>query len=415
MSSFGDDIRTISKYEELLQLIRSGTGGVVQSNKGPISGGRGVSYGVDGTVQSNATTGTVGGSKPTGPGGDKSENGTPKDSPIEEGSANVVDGAGDALDAATNSGSSDDLDSGDNTDRDGWYDTESVVDGAKDALGKLPPSNNQVLNTLTGLMTDDAQRKLIVHLRDAAVSFLAPSDRTSALESIPDPEWDQNYYYTALNFSGSQQGSTFAEAGKRLMDSMVGYPMSGFPGYSISRVEFVQIINYTGPGDSGDYQINYWYSNGVIENGPVLNNIAVTAGVCTAPGTPSLYCRIVAPSAPFSTDLGATQLGWIGEITAATAPFVYGDMGKFIPNPFDINIPTEYSNGASILDVKTLAGDNVRIGPLREGGFYVYYRDPGNDNLPTGSADDYSVFVVNNDRTPYGFITPKELATKLPI
>ena len=57
----------------------------------------------------------------------------------------------------------------------------------------------------------------------------------------------------------------------------------------------------------------------------------------------------------------------------------------------------------------------MRIGPLRDGGWYIYFRDPGNSNLPQGLPTANSVYTIGNDRTPSGFITPNQLATMLPI
>ncbi len=408
MSTFGDDIRTISRYNELLQLIRSDKGTVNQVTKGAINGARGIAYGIGGSVRNVNVTSTPGGTKPVGPLPRKTD-GDPTDTGNKDGTTGAVDGAKDALDAATDSGSSSDLNSGDNTNKDGWYDLQSLLDGAKDGLGKFPPSGDEVVNTLTGLQTDDETRNLIIHVRDAAVSFLAPDDRDGGLETVSDPDWDINYYYEGQSFADTLYESTFNRAGHVGAQSIIGYPITG--GF-VSQV--VEIGGTPSPiTGNGDYFIQYYVEGGISDGGPYNSVVLVFRHSCTSPGNPSNYCLLSAPDMPFSSDLGATQLGWVGLLSATIAPFFYGTLGRFIPNPYDINVPTQYADGSSILDIKTLSGDPVRIGPLRDGGWYVYYRD-GSD-LPLGDATANTVYTIGNNRTTNGFITPNQLATKLPI
>ncbi len=63
----------------------------------------------------------------------------------------------------------------------------------------------------------------------------------------------------------------------------------------------------------------------------------------------------------------------------------------------------------------TSQGDDVRLGPIRQDGCDMYYRDPLNSNLPVGNDTDNSVLIINNNRTHGGFITPNQLTKLLPV
>lgn len=408
MAKFGDDIRRIARYQELLDLIRKNDSAVNQTAKSALDGARGIAFGSNAANTSKGSTGTA---PPSGTGNANSDGKATK-AGTQAGEAAATDGAADALSAATLNGTTADLDSADNTARDGWYDTTSLVDAAVDALGKSPAGDSKV-NSLTGLTTDDGLRKLVVHLQDAALAFIGPSDWEGSLTPIQDSTWNANYYYTATNFAGSATESTFNRAGKAVADLTRGFYITGLAS-TITNVEYVSTT--IGGGGSGDYTINYYYTNssGVV-TGPVANNIGVTRNSCTAPGNPSAFCLTSAPTTTtWGVDLGVTQLAFATAITPLLSVIPYSSVGRFIPSPYDINIPTEYGDGASILDVKNLAGDPLRIGALKDGGFYIYYRDVSAGNAPLGAGTANTVYTVGSNKIPTGFITPNELGKLLP-
>lgn len=381
--------------------------------KSALDGTRGIAYGSSTGSVTGSSTGSVGTSSPSNTGNSDSA-GNPTSTGTKAGEAAATGAANNALNAATKNGTSEDLASSDNTTRDGWYDATSLVDAAVDALGKYPPIDTKV-NSITGLTTDDATRQLIVHLQEAALAFLGPSTWASSLTPSSDPAWDANYYFTAVNFAGSTTESTFNRAGKNVVDMMYGYYLPGLSS-TITQVEYVSSTIDPISG-SGDYTVNYYYTNsstGVV-SGPVLNNIGVTRHSCTSAGNPSAYCLAVAPTeTSWGMDMGVTQLAFATALSPLLSVIPYGVIGRFIPSPYDINVPAEYQNGASVLDVKNLAGDPLRIGTLKDGGFYMYYRDVANDNAPLGAGTANTVYTVGSNKIPTGFITPNELGKLTP-
>lgn len=405
MSKFGDDIRKISRYDELLRLIqqKSGSGSNPVVN-GAIAGARGVAYGGNG----GGTTTSPGGSSPNNNGGTTDTKVTKSDG-TKEGESSAVDGATDAANAITTGSSSSDLDNPDNTSKDGYYDAKSLLDNTKDAFGK--GATDGLINSITGLMTDDSARNLLVHLKDAALSFVPPDDWAGAFAGGADPTWSASYYYTASNFAGTLDGATFNLAGKAVADITNGYYISGIPA-TVTKVDIIGGTPNPVTGN-GDYVIEYYYTTpGGTTTGPVTNNISITRHSCTSVGTPSIACQAVAPTATSWTDLGLTQLGFVTPLSPLLAPLNLSSVGKFIPNPYDVNVPTDFADGNSILDLKTVSGDNVRIGPLKDGGWYMYYSDGA--GAPVGAGTDNTVFMVKNDRKPGGFITPNQLGKLKP-
>lgn len=403
ISKFGEDIRRISRYQELLDKIRQLESGIEQLPKAAITGIRSIAYT---SSSAAAVTGTPGVTKPDDNGVDTN----PTDDKGEEDGEDKLDKDGQNV---TDSSTSAALDSLDNSERDGWYDLDSILQGAKDGLGKVPPTNNDVINTITGASTA-AGRQMVIHLRPAETSFIGNAstpDGENSFYSEVDPDWDQDYYYTALNFTGSVDGPTFDMAGEALANAMIGYHLPAIPGSVIDRVDYVGSIHGPFPS-SGDYQIEYYYSVGATQTGPIANNIAVTVHDCSAPGNPSPSCLIVGPNIATWTDMLATQLAWVEALTPTLTPIPYDYVGRFVPHPYDVNVPTEYEEGASILDLVTENGSDARIGPLANGGFYAYYSDGA--GAPTGDANAASVYIINPNKTPGGYITPTALSKMLP-
>jgi len=402
VSKFGDDIRKIAKYDELKKLIEQLGGGTLnQTKKGAVDGARGVAY-------------FNGGNSTSSPGSSSPDSNTDKDKDKEstgtkDGEAAAVDSAKDVLNAAQTGSSGSDLTNPDNTNKDGYYDAKSLLDNSIDAFGK--GATDGLINTLTGLMTDDSLRNLMVHLKDAALSFVPPDDWAGAFAGGADPTWSSSYYYTASNFAGTLDGATFNLAGKAVADITNGYYISGIPA-TVTKVDIIGGTPNPVTGN-GDYVIEYYYTTpGGTTAGPVTNNIAVTRHSCTSVGTPSIACQAVAPTSTSWTDLGLTQLGFVTPLSPLLAPLNLSSVGKFIPNPYDVNVPTDFADGASILDLKTVSGDSVRIGPMKDGGWYMYYSDGA--GAPVGAGTDNTVFTVKNDRKPGGFITPNQLGKLKP-
>lgn len=404
MSKFGDDIRRISRYQELLDMIRQQEGAVTQVDKAAIDGARAIVYGQYNT----AKKGTPGVTTPDNNTATTDED-KEKDEGKEEGKDKItLDDPTSITEAAT----SEALSSLDNSDRDGWYDLTSLLNGAKDGLGKSPPTDSDLINSITGVATA-AGRAVVLHLRGAERSFVGSGNAangSSVWDAAPDPDWQQGYYYTANNFAGTAQGETFNRAGKAVADMMLGYNIPAIPGSTITRVDYVSSTINPSTGN-GDYTVEYYYTVGSTVTGPITNNIGVTRGTCLGVDNPSPYCVLSAPGVTWE-DLGATQLAWVNSISTLLAPIAKEYIGRFTPHPQDVNVPSNFKLGVSILDLKTTGGSNVRLGPLADGGWYAHYSD-GSGN-PTGDANAATVFKINNDRTFGGYITPTQLSKLKP-
>jgi hypothetical protein len=399
MSKLGDDLRRIVRYQELLDLINSENGTADQTEKGAIDGARGIAYGNGSTVNGSAT-GTPGVTKPDG--------GGIKPNPIVDvgtgdGESGATDGAKDVLDNDKIE-NTDDLSDPDNSLRDGWYDLESLLDGAVDALGKYPPAPNSniAINALTGLTDSAATRALVIHLKEAANAFIAPSDRESSNERVEDSEYEQGTFYQALvptltEFTTAMEAANAIAAYTDLTSPFAPTSFSSWQG---------------GPptiGDSPKYPLF------IDSRGPPAFTISpVYAAACDgsfgAPPTSPYVCPIIAPAVLWA-DLGATQLAFKTSQSSSIAPFSASKDGQFIPHPYDDNIPSDFVDGVSIIDAKTTNGDDVRIGPLHYGGWYAHYSTGG---VPTGDATANSVLIINANRTHGGFVTPNQLLRMLP-
>lgn len=402
ISSFGDDIRRISKYQELLDLIRQNTNKVNQQDGGAISGSRGIAY----SDYTKSTTSTS--TSPT--------NGTVNTAKDVAGEVGREVGTAAAekagLDGITNSGGSSDLSSRDNSERDGWYDADSLLDNTKDAYGKSPPVEGALnaVRTITGLL--DGTRSMVVHLTDPSLSILAPSSWTSNTEPGSDADWDPNYYYQIDSFAGTSFGSTRASAAKDHCTSLL---LGSYNGGLDATCTTAEPTSFDGTTSGTQYIRLVYTSNtsGLVVLDYVYNALWYRLD-CIAVGNPSVFCTIAPPDNGWYEDLGATQLGILTTIGLATMQYNLLNVGQFMPHPSDINVPSKYVTGVSILDLTTTGGTNVRIGPLADSGIYMYERDPGAGNAPLGAATANSVYTIGSNGVPTGFITPNQLTTKLP-
>jgi len=398
LSKYGDDIRRISKYEKLIQLIEELRKGKGQDDKSPIQGTRGIAYGDGGGKPLSTSKASIGTTKPNNNGivpkfGDKST-GHPEGSNQSE----------DPTDGANKQGSPDDINGLDNTSRDGWYDAASILQNIADSYSKIPPIPQWVLNALTGLQTDDG-RGIVAHFLDAAFAFVAPITASGPYDPGADPTWENGKYWSLSSPAVAYGPTVYQAVTESIAAVKIAFPAAYPSGYGDAYFDQAGIV-FDSPGD---YTYT-WYQG----PGAPPNVAHVVQADCPGPSGADFACTITSPPSAKWTDMGVTQLAWVSPITPALVNVGYNLMGRFIPNPFDINVPVQYQNGASILDVKTLSGDAVRIGPLRDGGWYMYYRDAGADNVPVGDFNEYSVYTVNVDRTAAGFITPNQLKVLLP-
>lgn len=418
MSKYGDSIRRISKYEQLIKLIKKAQQTADQALKNAIEGTRSIAYLNAQSVAATAVKSALGVAKPTLT-GVNNPTGTPLSTGLSQGQSGAVSAANPSA-GLTNNGASGDLNSGDNTDKEGWYDAKSILDGAKDAANKVPPvpGSGQTVQSITGLAAA-AGRNIVVHLKDAGSAF------------VPSDNFSEGPFIRPID-SSYEPGKVWA-----ILSGITVLYANSFSGV-VSAVESFTVTkayNYTGGVVAGNpsvgspllFSSNFTAPLGSTPGGTVYNYQAYVSGATVTAGKYQIQdcglsvgdvvaCNASPPLQPTWDDLLVTQLAWASPITPALQPLIpYALMGRFIPNPFDVYVPTEYQNGASILDLQTLTGDEVRIGPLREGGWYMYYRDPLNSNLPVGSAGANSVYIINSAKLPQGFITPNQLSTMLPI
>lgn len=403
MSKLGDDIRRISRYEYLLKLINQIKGSADQGGKDPLEGDRATTYLVtDGKNNNTFTTnGSPGETQPN-------DSSIPSINPaFNQAYQEGYNSGSHNTDAANKLGNEDNLTTGDNTNKDGWFDTNSVLNRISDLFGKVPPAAGNLINTLSGLTTADGTRPMAVHLNDAAFSWVPPNTAIGAFDPGPDPAWTLGTYWSCTSPAVAYGSTPSICADSAIATVQTTFPTPYPAGYADA---------YWDPGTLtlagvGDYTF-VWYQG----PGAPPNTSHILQNSCTgAPGGAADSCAVVAAPKRTWIDMGLTQLAWVTPISPAFSPFSYSVVSQFMPNPYDVNVPMEYRNGSSILDLKTTGGDEVRIGPLRDGGWYLYFRDSGNFNLPSGPSTDNSVYVIGADRMPSGFITPNELLTRLPI
>lgn len=407
MSTFGDNIRKIAKYQELLDRINQAQETADQATKSAITANRSIAYLNKETLATAATSGAVGVLQPNGALG---ANGVTTEAAV-AGAAQAVSSAN-PLNGATNSGTADDLTSGDNTDKEGWYDAESLLNNVKDAFGKTPANAaaREAVNTMTGLKTDDGTRDIILHFRDGA--YVGADSATDAYSSGVDPTWVAGRVWAVASGFTQYFGATFSEmiAAREAVDGSVIRNYSGLPGPQLDEaVAGSNICTTFAPVYNASTIYNFEpYSPGVTV--PIVGRYGQQD--CGLVGGDGAACAITNPKGPWN-DLGATQLAWVSTVGTLINPLA--NLGRFVPNPNDVNVPTIYADGSSILDLKTLDGTNVRVGSLATGGWYLYARDPSADNAPLGSANAYSVYTLDSKRQTTGFITPAQLTKLLPI
>ncbi len=398
MSKYGDDIRRISKYQELLDLIRQNKNSVNQTTKAAVDGARGVAYGGNGVSTSK---GTPGDTSPDN--NDVTDKRDTRQDVKRDGESKVGD------DDINHVGDSD-ISSLDNTNRDGWYDIDSAVQAAKDALGKYPPTegNPQKIDALTGLLTPGG-RKIVAIFKEAGLGMLGPDDRDSANEKVTDPGYTPGFYFRANNGGGStvQDIRTAAEAvqsGKEYLDSALPSPRP--------PVTFLDWYDSTNTSPAPPPSIVN--TSGFMRYEDTLSNVSSLTATYLACSTASdlFSCPVVGPAVLWA-DLGATQIAWCTLISAIYPPFNAEMNGKFVTHPYDDNIPSEYINGASILNLETSLSNTVQIGPLGGGGWYAGYTDSLGGAF-SGNANDASILKINANRTHGGFISPNQLNRLLP-
>ncbi len=418
MSKYGEDIRRISRYEQLLKLINEAKATADQAEKDALLGSRSIAYLDPTTLATSAKNGAINVTQPTNggvtPGG-------PVGTGLTSGTSGAVSGAGDLLNSLNNTGSSSSLGSGSNNDKQGVYDAASLLNNTADAYGKEPPLDGETIGQITGLQTADGSRGIVVGIKDALTAFMGPSDWTTPISPGVDPTYTPGIVYHLYGaYANSIKGVLAASAPP-------GFSWYGITNGNLDGTNF--LTSFSPSGDPGTYMLlsanpgAYLGRLVINQGGDIFGPIATYAmGTQTSIGAmdcgltsdSNAACAAAPPLQSAWSDLGVTQLAWLSPLTGVVPPYSLDLVGRFIPNPFDVNVPTQYQNGSSILDLKTIGGDTVRIGPLANGGKYMYFSNPSNSNLPTGSTTANSVYTINGDRTPGGFITPNQLATMLP-
>lgn len=396
MSNFGNDIRKISRYDELIKKIREAQDTADQAKKLAIGGARSTTYiSAQGAV-SEAVAGAIGVTNPTN-NGVTTGNGI-SDEGLAEGLQSAIDAAGANIanggsGGASSSGAGDtEGNNGDNSSRDGWYDAQSVLNGAVDELGKASPApgTGLAVNTLTGLQTD-AGRQVLVHLRDAAVSFIGPDDAVSASSGTSDALWQAGFYWLdAFGAMSGPQGHTaiYQQRAKEFYPDLIDNSIS----YEVSGVE-------------PDGSVSGYFAKA--SNGAIIGSVNRS----TCPG-PAGVCTSAAPGGAPWNDMGYTQLAWATQLSTLSNLAIPAYLvGRFVPNPFDVNVPSDYAQGASILDLSTLGGQKVRIGPLANGGFFMYSRDPANNNQPVANS---TAVLFDGDRSINSYIPANNVQYYLP-
>ena len=432
MSEYGDNIRKIAHYEYLLKLIRQAQATADEAKKLAIGANKSIAYLDKSSLSAIQQAAVSGATKPTTP-----ANQLPSGSPVIDRDAGVAtdaakDGASQAIDnqnplnGVSSLGPVIDAGGTDNTGKDGVYNIDSILDAAVDSAGKYPPvpsgdggvSNSRytgdTINALTNLQTDDESRILRVSLADATWGSLGPSDWDNIYTPPPDPTYTPGRIWALISGVTKYFSNTFngLMSVREEVDGTVARSSVGGSPYINEAVVGSSII-FTNPLSP---------TGGTVYAFKAYDSLAVGIGQygqepCGLSTGSQAVCDVATANPPLTlkwSDLGFTQLGWVSGLFLGISPYTAEYVGRFMPNPFDINVPDSYINGGSILDLKTLDGTPLRIGPLREGGWYMYYRDPMNSNLPAGNVTDASVGVVNSNRTFNKFITPNELAKMLP-
>lgn len=403
-----------------MDLIRQNDNSINQISKGSVNGARGIGY----ANNVNASGSAVGAASNNA--GVSTSAGQAVIGGLKAGEAAATEGAKDVLNAATKAGGSGNLTDGDNSERDGWYDAKSLLDGTADNFGKEPPTEGGVLkvNSITGATNDAASRAIIVHLAEAAWSFVGPTAWTTPLLGPVDPSYTPGAVWSIIAGTGSVRsfGTVFDQMVSAAVATYTTFPVQCYSENPATS----KVTGPPAPGNTIKFSTTLGANVGDTIGGDRYTEATYATGLVIGAGEYGLQdcglsvgdtasCSATPPTSHTWDDLGVTQLAFTTATSVALMPYSYNQIGRFLPNPFDVNIPTEYGEGASILDLKTIGGDPIRIGATRDGGFYLYYRDPTNDNAPLGAGTANSVYLVGGNGIPKGFITPNELGNLMPI
>lgn len=412
MSDYGNDLRKITRYDELKKAIKQAQQTADQAEKLALEARRSIVYINSNTgVVSGAVNGAVGVVKPTGNGGtigDASSTG------LQEGAASAANSA-----VSTSGGSSGLADAKpDNTDRQGFYDAQSLLDGAKDGYGKIPPVSaaldaaSQIVRSITGLK-DETGRNIVLHAVDAALQFLAPDDRESAFASGNDPSYTGGRVWAIISGGTKYFANTFnGMIGVRAaVDLTKAY---GFAGGAVTGIpengsDIIFSSNFAAEiGDNPGGTIYEFQPYGATLSIPIGRYGQQDCGV--DPGD-TTACAASPPPATTWGDIGFTQLGWVSPLTGGISPYSYALMGRWVSHVYDENVPQRYKDGISNLNLFLADGTTpVTVQPLENGGLAMFY----GTNTPEGDATANSIYTLGVNRSPTGYITPNQLAKMLP-
>lgn len=410
MSDYGDNLRKITRYDELKKLIKQAQQTADQAEKLAIEARRSITY-INPITQAvqGATQGAVGVVKPTGLGG---KFGDATATGLTEGATSA------ALDALATAGETSGLaeDKPDNSQRDGYYDAQSLLDGQKDEYGKIPPvsaaiaSASEVVRSITGLK-DDTGRNIILHTVDAALQMLAPDDRESSFaDGGIDPTYTAGktwFVNRGTGYFGPSFDTVVAEVNKALGTQC--YAISGGLISSLSpsagdNITFAAPGLMVGAPNSG--------TNADFQAPGVINPGFYGQQDCGLNPGDTVSCLASAPRITnWATDLGYTQLGWLTPLSGGISPYAYPLMGRWVAHVYEQGVPQKYRDGLSTLNLFLADGTTaVTVQPLENGGMAMYY----GTNTPDGSATANSIYTLGVKREPTGYITPNQLATMLP-
>lgn len=400
MSEYGDNIRRISRYDQIIKKIQQAQDTADQAKKLAIAGAKGIAYLNQDTLTSSAVKGAQGVTKPNATVG-----GTKTAASAAAGAAGSF-AAGSPFNTAASSGDADSLDSDDNTDKDGAYDIDSLLGNEADEYGKVPPAAGALdaVRKITGLYNANG-RRIIPSFYDG--DYIGPDNADSAYSGAADSSYISGKVWTLITGVTRLFGSTFQAlmSAREAVDGTVARDDAGGNPHLNPPVQGTTVIFTTAPVYAGGTSYGY-------TAGPTVGIGQYGQVDCGTYAGDGAACS-VGPQYGNWGDLGVTQLAWVSGIASTVNPIA--SIGRFVPNPFDVNVPANFADGNSILDLETATGNNVRIGPLRDGGWYVYYSDVGNNNLPVGDPDKNTVYVIKSDKVPYGFTTPNQLSTMLPL
>ena len=279
-----------------------------------------------------------------------------------------------------------------------------MLQNARDQYGKVPARAGDFIDSINGFFSLADGRGMVAHLKGAEASMVGPSNWPEGtnlwdFDSTVDSSYVPGYFYEVSGIGvTNNKGATLSAIYDIITDDY--WPTLGPTRNPATIGGWVTVPPSVG---GGAVMLRVIDPTGTYTLGVTLN-------ACGTGNSP-LECPLSPPSEPW-TDLGITQVAWVTKFTPQIVDVAVDKVGRFIPHPNDVNVPPEYINGASILDVETRLGNAARIGPLADGGWYAHYSD--GSGHPTGGADTASVLKINSDRTHGGFITPNALSKSLP-